>query len=57
MVCRNDRTSSYLVTFRYIAYLKHMMNLVVATPESSGRLSTSIRRFDFWDHLGNLREL
>ena len=25
----------------------------LATPETSGRLSTSIQRLDFWDRLGN----
>ena len=29
----------------------------LATPETSGRLSTSVQRFDFWDRLGNQREL
>ena len=27
------------------------------TPEASGRLSTSVRRKDIWDHLGNFCEL
>ena len=25
----------------------------LAAPETSGRLSTSVQRFDFWDRLGN----
>ena len=29
----------------------------LATPETSGRLSTSVQRFDFWDRLSNQREL
>ena len=28
-------------------------NAVLATPETSGRLSTSVQRFNFWDRLGN----
>ena len=30
---------------------------LLATPQTSGRLSTSVRCKDFWDRLGNLREL
>ena len=29
------------------------VRLELATPETSGRLSTSVRRKDFWDFLGN----
>ena len=29
----------------------------LATPETSGKLSTSVRRKDTWDRLGNFREL
>ena len=29
----------------------------LATPETSGRLSTSVRRKDIWDRLENFREL
>ena len=29
----------------------------LSTPETLGRLSTSIRYLDIWDHLGNFREL
>ena len=28
---------------------------LLSTPETSGRLSTSIQRFNFWDRLGNQR--
>ena len=31
--------------------------LTLSTPESSGRLSTSVRRYDIWDSLGNFNEL
>ena len=30
---------------------------LLATPETLGRLSTSVQRFDIWDRLGNKREL
>ena len=29
----------------------------LTTPETSGRLSTSVRRSDIWDRLGNFRQL
>ena len=31
--------------------------MLLATPETSGRLSTSVRRKDIWDRLGYFREL
>ena len=34
-----------------------ILNFQLATPETSGRLSTSVRRKDIWDRLGNFREL
>ena len=27
--------------------------VLLSTPETSGRLSTSVQRSDFWDHLGS----